>query len=190
MTWLVILLIFLAAFGPLLWFLPSSRDRRLNRLRRSARNHDLTVEMGRMPKLDPTAEDRVNAGGRSRSLVRFGAVYWRGLPHKLRHLTGARLFRAGTRAAIAAADGWVFDPDFDAPLDWWPRVAPMFAPVLETTDESIVGIEFDRHRVGFYWTERVQDPDVAVAELSNKLDDFAALLARADGVLAGGDDDP
>ena len=53
MTWLLIILVLVVAFGPVLWLVPSKRDKRLSALRSRARAEGLIVEMRRIPKPDP-----------------------------------------------------------------------------------------------------------------------------------------
>jgi hypothetical protein len=69
MTWLIIGLILLAAFGPVLWLVPSRKDRHLSALREQARLEGLVVELRRLPKLQPSAHERVTAGGRVKKPV-------------------------------------------------------------------------------------------------------------------------
>ena len=47
MTWLLIILVLVVAFGPVLWLVPSKRDKRLAALRSRARSAGLIVEMRR-----------------------------------------------------------------------------------------------------------------------------------------------
>ena len=57
MTWLLIILVLVVAFGPVLWLVPSKRDKRLSALRSRARSEGLIVEMRRIPKPNPAPED-------------------------------------------------------------------------------------------------------------------------------------
>ena len=63
MEWFVILLALGVAIGPILYLMPSDRDRYLTSLRALARKLGYTVQLDKVLKLDPTDDERVTAGG-------------------------------------------------------------------------------------------------------------------------------
>ena len=66
LVWIIIGIVLAAAVGPVLWLLPSKRDRLLGEFRAAARRAGLVVEMTAVPKVDATANERVSAGGTPR----------------------------------------------------------------------------------------------------------------------------
>ena len=71
------------AAGPILWLLPSKRDKRLAELRAAARRAGLVVEIVAVPKLDADASERVSAGGVARHATIDCAAYRLPLPRPL-----------------------------------------------------------------------------------------------------------
>ena len=67
MTWLIIIIILIVAIGPVLYLIPSAKDKRLEQLRTSARKQGLTVKLHQLPKLDPSADERVSPSGEIRT---------------------------------------------------------------------------------------------------------------------------
>ena len=63
MVWLIIIGVLALAIGPILYTLPSAQDRYLAGLRQQARQLGFTLQLRRLNKLDPKAEERVSASG-------------------------------------------------------------------------------------------------------------------------------
>jgi hypothetical protein len=63
LTWLIIIVALFAAFGPLLWMMPSRADRRLAKMRARARTHGIHVEITQLDDLDAEPQARVTSGG-------------------------------------------------------------------------------------------------------------------------------
>lgn len=169
--WLIIAVIMIVAFGPILWLMPSPRERRLSSLRQRAYRLGMRVEMRRMPATDVAPEDRVTAGGRPRDTSRDCAVYLHSLSRRLRVLpTGWRVLRHGDGSE--ALPGWCFEagrrPDHD-------RLREMLA-VLEDTltglPQDVVALECEALAVGAYWLE-------GPATTPERVDDLAARLGAA-----------
>ena len=73
MEWFVILLALGVAIGPILYLMPSDRDRYLTSLRALARKLGYTVQVDKVLKLDPTDDERVTCRWRhapSRGVLR------------------------------------------------------------------------------------------------------------------------
>lgn len=64
MTWLIIFLVVALIAGPILYLLPNERDTRLTALRAVARAQGLSIQITSVAKLDPSAAERVSAGGK------------------------------------------------------------------------------------------------------------------------------
>lgn len=178
MVWLIIGVVLLAAFGPILWLLPSRRDRRLSALRTAARQAGLTVEMVMLPRLDVAPEERVNAGGRVQTPARDIAVYRYPLPRRLRHLPAWRIFRA--KNGLHALPGWVFAvterPDH-------PRLGATMAclsTAVEMLPDEVLAMDCGSQQVGVYWREPPGSDAASVAELAGWLVRAADALVALD----------
>ncbi len=171
-TWIIIGLILVAAFGPVLWLKPSGRDKRLNALRQAARNAGLTVDIKPLVKLNPTAQERVSAGGEERDSTRLVARYSRHLEKPLRVLSGWQVVAQplsqesnAVRPAIQVAPGWVFDPTVEFPPEsGWPGSLKENLSNLEKLPKGILGVVLERRLVGVFWDENasVNAADVAI----------------------------
>lgn len=169
-TWVIIGLILVAAFGPVLWLKPSGRDKRLNALREAARNAGLTVDIKPLLKLNPTAQERVSAGGEERDSSRLVARYSRHLEKPLRAVASWQVIAqveapAATRPTITVAPGWVFDPTLQYPPEGgWPASLEKNLPKLENLPKGILAVVLERRLVGVYWDENasVNAADVAI----------------------------
>ena len=178
LVWLIIGVVLLAAFGPVLWLMPSRRDRRLSALRTAARRSGLTVEMALLPRLDVTPEERVNAGGRVQTPAHNIAVYRYPLPRRLRHLPAWRIFRASN--GLPALPGWVHAV---ADRSDHPRLGAAMtclASAVEMLPAGVLAVDCGSQQVGVYWQEPPGSDAASVAEL-------AAWLVRATDALVACD---
>lgn len=149
MTWLVIGLLFLAAFAPILWLLPSERDKRLSKLRMEARRRGLAVELARLPDPRPRPHERVSSGGVVKHPVVKCAAYRMYVPRPLEHTQPWRVESGDSEAASKLAGC------YDAmPSDW-------------------LAVEVDRNGACLYWREEVSD-----ATAGETLDSVVELLAH------------
>ncbi|MGA1371687.1 MAG: hypothetical protein ACO3Z6_08805 [Pseudomonadales bacterium] len=182
MAWIVIIVLLLVAFGPILWLMPSRRDRRLSALRSAARQAGLAVELVRLPRLDVAPEDRVNAGGRVLDTARELAVYRLPLPRTFEHLPSWRAFRAAN--GLPAWPGWVFASD--ARPDH-PRLAAVIATLASQVGllrTDVAAIECEPRRIGLYWLESPNATPATVTELGAWLRNAGVALLQLDAALA------
>lgn len=63
MEWFIIVLALGVAIGPILYLMPTERDRYITNLRAQARELGYTVQLDKVLKLNPDADERVTAGG-------------------------------------------------------------------------------------------------------------------------------
>jgi hypothetical protein len=184
LVWIVIGLILVVAFGPLLWLMPTPRERRLASLRQSAYRVGMRVELGRLPRAEPAPQQRVSAGGRPLDTTRPCAAYLHPLPHRLRHLPPARLLRGDH--GIAAHPGWSFErggkPDHPA----LGRAIEAVAATLDALPEDVLALEWRRHDVGVYWLESPGATAENVQKLADWLTAAGAALCGVDAGLNGG----
>jgi hypothetical protein len=170
--WLILLLL-VAAFGPVLWILPSRRDRLLAKLRSEARRRGLLVELTQVPDLAAPLEARVSAGGKPRTPMLSCTAYRQPMPRAVNHAPRWRLLaltpgiapRAGGDAG--PVPGWVFDGAAAGDDRYWQGCADR----LSRLPEVAVGVEADRNQVGVLWRERVD-----IEQIDSMLDNLAEAL--------------
>lgn len=190
MTWLIIAVVLLAAFGPVLWLLPSRRDRRLAALRQAAREAGLVVEIKRIPKTNPRPEERVSAGGVVREPVRDCAAYQWLLQRRLKHLPAWRLLRQE-----GASDGpwpdWVFEPHVRASEPHLDEVMSLMRRELGSLPAGVIGLEAGERAVLVYWLEGADSGTDDVATIASTLKVLEAQLTALDDEIeaAAADED-
>ncbi|MFW6094231.1 MAG: hypothetical protein ACODAC_09680 [Pseudomonadota bacterium] len=178
MEWLLIIVLLVVAFGPVFWLMPGPRERRIASLRQQAYREGMRVELRRLPKADPAAEERVTAGGRERNLTREVAAYLYPLPVTLRVLPAWRVLRAGDGSEAVA--GWRFeigrkpvDPHLDDALE-------AVAGVLHDLPDDVIAVECDARDVAGYFLESADTEAERVTDLAARLGKAAAALAELD----------
>lgn len=147
MNWVVIVVICLLAFAPLMWLLPSPRERRQARLRTRAEALGMTVGVGFLDDPDPSPEARVNAGGALRVATISCAVYRLALP-----VAEAGLFfrLVRRRRAAQAAQEWRFTKPEPAGAD---ATRSALEPVLAALPADVIAVERGPGFVAAYWHE-------------------------------------
>ncbi|MFK7915452.1 MAG: hypothetical protein AB8B93_16170 [Pseudomonadales bacterium] len=192
MSWIVItVIVLLAAFGPLLWFRPSARDKRLNAMRARARELDLNVDVQALPTLNPEPTERVSAAGVKRDHSRLLAVYSLILPRRLRHVSDFRVFRvpatdapAITRAVIEVGSDWVFDPDQSyPPVSGWPQSWEALAPLAAELVADVAAIRLGAREIGVFWAEGAEHDVNTVAQIADVLARMVAAMGHLDEQL-------
>lgn len=158
MAWWVIVLLLVAAFGPVLWIMPSPRDRFLAKLRTGARTRGLLVELTQLPDLAAPPEARVSAGGKRREPTIACSAYRLPLPRSVKH---APCWRALAQPALdsppdSPLEGWTLDDDPDADPQYWDHVRALVGSV----PVQMLAIETGRSQVSVYWRERTAPEDL------------------------------
>ena len=108
MEWFVILLALGVAIGPILYLMPSDRDRYLTSLRALARKLGYTVQLDKVLKLDPADDERVTAGGGMRQPALACARYQLPLGVTLNRLHPITLLRIPLTPTVPSND-WTAD---------------------------------------------------------------------------------
>lgn len=177
MIWILIAAILVA--GPLLWLLPSRRQRQLAVWRAAARANGLTVELASVELADAPPEDRVSAGGAPRTPRRECAAYRLPLTPPLDAAPRWRLLKS--RTASAPLPGWLAPtPPTRLPTpvgDYWERLRPL----VDALPGGCVGVEATARAVSWLGTETAEDDAVeaAVAGVEAGLAAIAALHRQA-----------
>jgi hypothetical protein len=170
MKWIIIVVVLLAAFGPVLWLVPSKKDRRLARMRQRARANGLRVDITTLPDTYAPALAHVTAGGVKKEPKVECAVYWAVSPRQLGHAPSWRILRipeAAHRPAKGPLPGWAWDSKAADEPGYWQGMAPLIQPL----PTSILAVETNTREVGLYWQERV-----SAAEADDKVDEIAGYL--------------
>lgn len=173
MAWWMIVLLLVAAFGPILWILPSRRDRLLASLRSGARRRGLLVELTQLPDLAAPPEARVSAGGKPRVPTVACTAYRQPMPRAVNHAPRWRLLAVDPAVSLLVGSragpvpGWVFDGAAAGDERYWERGSQP----LSRLPDAVIGVEADRNQVGVFWRERV-----AVEQIDSILDDLAEAL--------------
>lgn len=173
MAWWMIVLLLVAAFGPILWILPSRRDRLLASLRSGARRRGLLVELTRLPDLAAPPEARVSAGGKPRVPTVSCTAYRQPMSRAVNHAPRWRLLAVDPAVSSTVnrgtgpVPGWVFDGAVAGDEQYWARGTQR----LSRLPDTVLGVEADRNQVSVFWRERV-----AVEQIDSILDDLAEAL--------------
>ncbi len=149
MKWLIIVLILIAAFGPMLWMLPSKSDRRLAKMRTRARVHGMQVEMTQLPDVAAPHTARVTAGAQRREPVVACAVYRLGARQLARAAPRWKILRNPALVG-APVDGWQWDGEPSGDAHYWREVAEV---VRELPDDALA-CAADASEVACWWRER------------------------------------
>lgn len=154
MTWLLIVLLFVAAFAPILWLLPSDRDKRLSKLRMEARRRGLVVELTRLPDPRPRPQDRVSSGGVVKRPMIKCAAYRMHVSRPLEYMEPWSVESSDVEARDRLAECFRL-----MPCDW-------------------LAVEVDRNGACLFWREEVGDAG-AGETLDAVVSLLGALIAKA-----------
>lgn len=184
MTWLLIAVVLLVAFGPVLWLVPSKKDKRLAAMRERGRREGLVVEMRRIPKVSPDATDRVSAGGKVRDPVVESASYRLMLPRRLRHLPGWRAVRQNADPGGDPYPGWDYDqrPKGDARAHLSAMLKAL-EPLFAALSEDVAALEIAPGALIAYCLERPGTNADSVTALAELLRRFEAALVALEGTI-------
>ena len=187
MAWIVVALVLALAIGPLLWLLPSKRDKRIGELRAAARRAGLVVETTAVPKIDVAAEEQVSSGGAPRAARLDCAAYRLLLPKPLLGAPSWRLLKAESENRYLA--GWTtLRPPRNVPTpseDYWRRIGDL----VDGLPGGCVGVDAGEGAVAWLGVERPTDAsgetssaEALVGEVRTRLQaiaDFHGTLAKA-----------
>ena len=182
LTWLIIIVVLLVAFGPVLWLVPSRKDRRLAGLRERARREGFIVELTRLPEPDPSPQQRVSAGGRLRDPVIECAGYTRIMTDRLKWLPGWRMLRMAG-ATDGPRPGWVFEPGSGPDGDHLAEMLDATDPVLESVPHDVVGLAVANRHLTAYWLEQAGADEATVTGLMALFTAWETRLETLDGEI-------
>ena len=162
LIWLVVALVVALAVGPILWLLPSKRDRRLAEIRAAARRAGLVVEIAAVPDLDADAAERVSAGGTARAATVECAAYRLPLPRPLPEAPVWQLLKSERENRYLP--GWAtLQPPANLPVpaqNYWRRIGA----IVDALPGGCIGVQADARMIAWLGRERTEgDPARTVA---------------------------
>jgi hypothetical protein len=174
MSWIVIAVVLLVAFGPIFWLVPSVKDRRLTKLRARGRAEGLVIELKRIPKPDPEPHERVSAGGKVRTPVIECASYGHPLARKLNYLPQWRLVRTPNSEQPDPFADWTFDqrPSGTHGRRYLDEVLELTTPLLNQLPGDVIAFEIDVRFLRVYWLEKSGSDEASVSEIARLLRGF------------------
>lgn len=170
MNWLIIALILIAAFGPIVWMVPSRTDRRLANMRARARVHGMQVEVTQLADLNAPPSARVTAGGRRLEPTVRCAVYRVGLHRLAKAAPRWKIIRSPDPGG-APIPGWRWDSAADGDAVYWQQVAD----VVGTLPADALACAADSSEVACWWRERAGAED-AIARVDALHDSLTKLV--------------
>jgi hypothetical protein len=176
MTWLIIILILVIVIGPVMYLVPTAADKRLTGLRAEARRLGLNVQVTSVPKLDPSSDERVTAGGKRLEPRIQCAAYHLMLGENLANVGQLQLLKLPAQPTVLVnevAPGWALQQDSDAAF--WQRynaggqgVEHLLEAVALLPVEAL-GIAISPRSVSCYWRERAEPESGAVDAIAAAL---------------------
>lgn len=175
MVWIVVAIVFLAAVGPLLWLLPSRRQRQQAEWRAAARQQGLVVELAAVENPDAPPQERVSSAGEPLVAERRCMAYRLPL---LPPTPGAPRWRlVKSEREPRYVPGWMTPtPPVGVPTpaaDYWRQLGPL----LDALPGGCIAVEATTRTVSWFGLERPGEEDAAatVAAIAAGLHAIAAL---------------
>ena len=197
MSWIIIIGVFILAAGPLFYLMPTAKDKRLTALRMRARQLGFTIQLDALFKLDPSADERVTAGGQARSTKTECMRYQLPLGRTLNYLppiTLQRLPAVPTVPTTTVMEGWGLAADAvttsgatdslaknTATWQQQGRLLESIRQALLELPDDVLGIAIDGRCVGVFWLERSskeQAGDVATGACVEPLNVIHTTLSK------------
>ncbi|HTK98292.1 MAG TPA: hypothetical protein VL379_09735 [Pseudomonadales bacterium] len=181
MTWLIIIVALFAAFGPLLWMMPSRADRRLAKMRARARTHGIHVEITQLDDLDAEPQARVTSGGVKLEPKVMCAAYRLGMRRLARAAPQWKILRK-SGANDGPIDGWIWATRPAGDSTYWQEVGE----VLRALPSDALACATDASEVTCWWRERTtaEDAETSVDRLHAVLQNLAEIQLLADAAAS------
>ncbi len=173
MTWLIIALIMVVVIGPVMYLVPTAKDKRLTGLRASARGRGLNVQITSVPKLDPAGHERVTAGGKTQDPCTPCAAYHLPLGDNLADMSHFMLVKLPEHPTVLVNEvspGWALSKESDQ--SFWQRYNTGGAGVAQLSDISeqlpadVLALAVDARSVACYWQEKAAAEDDVVDRIA------------------------
>jgi len=176
LNWIIIAVVIVMIIGPILYLLPTPKDKRLAGLREQARNLGLNVKLESIEQLDPGPQERVSAGGVYKDPRYSCAAYQ--LPMSIGSYVDDRLILLKIPAQptvpfVVAMDGWALSgPASQAVWQGIARVesiTQVLREILGKLPQDTLACAIDARFVACYWTEKADTDSDAVENIQQQL---------------------
>lgn len=175
MIWILVVVVLAVAVGPVLWLLPSRRQRQQGAWRSAARAQGLVVELASVEVANAPPEERVSAGGVPRPARRECMAYRLPLMPSADAAPRWRLLKS--EPGSPDLPGWLLPtppPPLPTPAaDYWRRLRPL----LDALPGGCIGVEATSGAISWLGLETAEDDPVGttVADIKAGLAAIAAL---------------
>jgi hypothetical protein len=159
-----------------MYLIPTAADKRLAGLRAEARRLGLNVQITSVPKLDPSSDERVTAGGKPLDPRVQCAAYHLMVGENLANVGQLLLLKLPERPTVLVdevAPGWSLQQDSDAAF--WQQynaggkgVERLFEAVSLLPIE-VLGFAISARSISCYWRERAEPESGAVQAIADAL---------------------
>jgi len=169
-VWLIILAVLALAVGPILYLLPSAQDRFLAGLRQHARQLGFSMQLQRLGKLNPTAEERVSASGQQRApVVECMRYQWlvREPIHAPLDIVLRRLPDSATVSVQKIIPGWgvaksgerrTADHTGLLEIAQHPELQQSLFECVRNLPDAVLAVGIEARSVSIYWQEQAAVP--------------------------------
>lgn len=172
MTWLIIVLVVAMIVGPVMYLVPSAKDKRLTALRAAARQAGLTVQLTNVAKLDPADSERVSAGGMHRQPTVACTAYQLPVTRRLVGFESLMLIKMPPHPTVTTTevlDGWSLDANTSRQA-WTgyaanPENASLLATAIAELPGDALAVGLDKRFVACFWLEKADPQGEAVANI-------------------------
>ena len=196
MQWLIIALVVILVIGPVMYLAPTAKDRRLTALRTQARQEGLSVNLSSVPKLDPTADERVSAAGAERDPRVMCAHYRLPLRSSLLPFAQGAISQIDllispaepTRTLRTVTSVLVLDPTLDrtlqdTQLEFLTKLGAEglyehLEQLLSALPEDVLGVSLSNTASACFWRERGSKESGEVVRIKRALEEFNQHLTQ------------
>ena len=169
-VWLIILAVLALAVGPIFYLLPSAQDRFLAGLRQHARQLGFSMQLQRLGKLNPTAEECVSASGQQRDpVVECMRYQWlvREPIHAPLDIVLRRLPHSATVSVQEIIPGWgvaksgerrTADHAGLLEIAQHPELQQSLFECVRNLPDAVLAVGIEARSVSIYWQEQAAVP--------------------------------
>ena len=158
-TWLILILVLALVIGPVMYLVPSKKDKRLSGLRELARIKGISVKISSLLKVNPESHERVSSSGHTQYPKVNCVLYGKSPKVPLLSIYGLDLLRVNQGSTIPLTEivsGWAIEepvPNSElSPLV--PSVLQQLAKVEKFLPQDCLGLHLSKPLVGIYWLEK------------------------------------
>ncbi len=179
----MIIFLFLLAFVPLVYAIPTSKQRRQARMRKRASRDALQVEIRFIPKMTADASEIVNTEGVLREMKIECAAYQLAFNKPLLNVPHVLLLKSPENrlnSMIKMFDGWGVRKETEFRyLKERTAIFNFLQDLLSNINEDVLAVEFSSQRIGLLWGEK-DDSEAVYLELVEVLKKLKTLTEETE----------